>query len=148
MAIEKSDFDRHSHSMTEDVRSLLDALRKGNFEEPEEKILLLAAALREDSDANVEVLRSLLNAQQGVVRAAASLACKGRKEGQLLERWKKYDIFVPPLMRSLKQQWRLCNEPLGIVNLICRLTVRAIKVVLEVIFAICLSAPCLFDDRR
>ena len=70
--------------MNEEVRSLLEALRRGKFEDPEGAIELLAAALQEGGGAPVEFIVPLLRAPQAVIRRGAVLGCKGRREPEVL----------------------------------------------------------------
>src|SRR4051812_16702612 len=65
--------------MNEEIRTLIDSLRRGQYEDPAEKIDLLAAALREHG-ADVPLLLSLLRAPQIPLRLAAIEACRGRTD--------------------------------------------------------------------
>ena len=69
--------------MNEEIRTLIDSLRRGQYEDPGEKIDLLSAALREDS-ADVALLLSLLRAPQIPLRLAAVEACRGQTEQELV----------------------------------------------------------------
>ena len=69
--------------MTDDVRTLLEALRRGQYDDPTDKIALLAAALREPPAA-VDALIPLFRAPQVAVRLAALEACRNRREPELL----------------------------------------------------------------
>ena len=62
--------------MSEDIRTLIESLRRGQYEDPSEKISLLSAALREHA-AEVTELVSLLRAPQIPLRLAAIDACRG-----------------------------------------------------------------------
>jgi ATP-dependent Clp protease ATP-binding subunit ClpA len=65
--------------MNDDIRTLLEALRRGQYDDPGEKIALLAAALREH-EVPFEELAALLRAPQVPLRLAAVEACRGRQE--------------------------------------------------------------------
>jgi ATP-dependent Clp protease ATP-binding subunit ClpC len=67
--------------MNEEIRTLIDSLRRGQYEDPAEKIDLLAAALREHG-ADVPLLLSLLRAPQIPLRLAAIEACRGRTDAE------------------------------------------------------------------
>ena len=69
--------------MNEDIRALIDSLRRGQYEDPTQKIELLSAALVENA-AEVALLVSLLKAPQIPLRIAALGACRGRSEPELL----------------------------------------------------------------
>jgi ATP-dependent Clp protease ATP-binding subunit ClpA/protein subunit release factor A len=56
--------------MNDEIKSLIESLRRGDYEDPSEKISLLAAALRE-YEANTQLLISLLTAPQVPLRLAA-----------------------------------------------------------------------------
>jgi len=64
--------------MNDEIQSLLDSLRRGQYEDPAEKIALLAAALHEGK-ADEVLLESLLRAPQIPLRLAALEACRLRK---------------------------------------------------------------------
>ena len=70
--------------MTDEIQSLIDSLRRGQFEDPAEKISLLSAALQEQN-ADLTLLLSLIRAPQIPLRLAAMEACRDRKEPELLE---------------------------------------------------------------
>ena len=74
--------------MNEEIRTLIDSLRRGQYDDPAEKIGLLSAALREHG-AELAVLVSLLRAPQIPLRLAAIDACRGRSEAELAEDFKK-----------------------------------------------------------
>jgi ATP-dependent Clp protease ATP-binding subunit ClpA len=65
--------------MNEEVRTLIDSLRRGQYEDPAEKIALLSAALQEHK-AEVAELVSLLRAPQIPLRLAALDVCRARGE--------------------------------------------------------------------
>lgn len=69
--------------MNDDIRTLIDSLRRGDYESPDEKIELLSAALQEYK-AGVPELLALLRAPQPTLRAAGAGACRGRTEPELL----------------------------------------------------------------
>jgi|SRR5882672_4851466 len=69
--------------MNEEIRTLIDSLRRGQYEDPGEKIDLLSAALREHR-ADVALLLSLLRAPQIPLRLAAVEACRGQTEQELV----------------------------------------------------------------
>jgi len=69
--------------MNEEIRALIDSLRRGQYEDPTQKIELLSAALVEHA-AEVPLLVSLLKAPQIPLRIAAVGACKGRSEPDLV----------------------------------------------------------------
>lgn len=68
--------------MNEEIKALIESLRRGQYEDPAEKIGLLAAALREHA-APVELLLSLLRAPQIPLRVAAVQGCLDRPEPEL-----------------------------------------------------------------
>ena len=68
--------------MNDEIKSLIESLRRGDYEDPVEKISLLAAALQEQP-ADVPFLTSLLSAPQIPLRLAGLEACMGRKEEEL-----------------------------------------------------------------
>src|ERR671914_227731 len=68
--------------MTEETRILIESLRRGQYEDPAEKISLLSAALRE-SNADLSLLLSLIRAPQIPLRLAAIDACRDRSEPEL-----------------------------------------------------------------
>jgi len=70
--------------MNEEIKSLIESLRRGNYEDPSEKIGLLAAALREHR-ADAAFLISLLTAPQVPLRLAGLEASVERKEEELHE---------------------------------------------------------------
>ena len=70
--------------MNEEIRALIDSLRRGQYEDPTQKIELLSAALVEHA-ADVPLLTSLLKAPQIPLRIAAIDACRQRAEPELLE---------------------------------------------------------------
>ena len=65
--------------MHDEIRSLIESLRLGRYDDPREKIALLAAALREHG-ADAALLLTLLRAPQVSLRLAALEACRGRGE--------------------------------------------------------------------
>src|SRR3954465_4549068 len=69
--------------MNEEIRTLIDSLRRGQYEDPAEKIDLLAAALREHA-ADAPLLLSLLRAAQIPLRLAAIEACRGRTDEDII----------------------------------------------------------------
>lgn len=69
--------------MTEDIKSLVDALRRGDYEDPTAKIEQLVAALREQGGADAALLLSLLEAPQIPIRMAAVEACQRRAEPEV-----------------------------------------------------------------
>lgn len=70
--------------MADEIQTLIDSLRRGQYEDPTEKIGLLSAALREQR-AEVSLLLSLLRAPQIPLRLAAIDACRDRNELDLLQ---------------------------------------------------------------
>ncbi|MBK8001131.1 MAG: AAA family ATPase [Verrucomicrobia bacterium] len=64
--------------MNDEIQSLLDSIRRGQYEDPTEKIALLAAALQEGK-ADEALLASLLRAPQVPLRLAGLEACRLRK---------------------------------------------------------------------
>ncbi len=64
--------------MTEEIRTLIDSIRRGQYEDPAEKIALLTAALQEHK-ADDALLASLLGAPQIPLRLAALEACRQRQ---------------------------------------------------------------------
>jgi len=74
--------------MNDEIRSLIESLRRGQYEDPSEKISLLAAAMQEHK-AGSDLILSLLRAPQVPLRLAAIEACRGRIEADLLEELKK-----------------------------------------------------------
>lgn len=75
--------ERH-HAMNDEIRALIDSLRRGQYEDPAEKIGLLSAALKEHN-AEVPELIALLRAPQIPLRLAALDACRGRTDAPLVE---------------------------------------------------------------
>jgi hypothetical protein len=69
--------------MNEEIRLLIESLRRGQYEDPSEKIGLLSAALQEHK-AEIQDLVGLLRAPQIPLRLAALDACRGRGEPELL----------------------------------------------------------------
>jgi ATP-dependent Clp protease ATP-binding subunit ClpC len=69
--------------MTDEIQTLIDSLRRGQYEDPSEKISLLSAALQEHK-AGVALLLSLIRAPQIPLRLAAMDAAQGRTEPELL----------------------------------------------------------------
>lgn len=69
--------------MNEDIRSLIESLRRGQYDDPAEKISLLAAALLEHS-ADQALLDSLLLAPQIPLRLAALEVCRQKPEPTLI----------------------------------------------------------------
>ena len=69
--------------MNDEIQALIDSLRRGQYEDPREKISLLSAALQEGK-ADVPFLLSLLRAPQIPLRLAALDACRERPEPDLL----------------------------------------------------------------
>jgi ATP-dependent Clp protease ATP-binding subunit ClpC len=63
--------------MHDEIRSLIESLRLGQYDDPREKIALLAAALREHA-ADAALIVTLLRAPQVSLRLAALEACRGR----------------------------------------------------------------------
>ncbi|MCC7374218.1 MAG: AAA family ATPase [Verrucomicrobiales bacterium] len=70
--------------MNDSVRELIEALRRGQFEDPTEKIGLLGAALRE-AKAGLPELAALLRAPQVPLRLAALEACRGVEDPGLAD---------------------------------------------------------------
>src|SRR5438874_6488157 len=68
--------------MNEEIRILIDSLRRGQYEDPTAKIELLSAALQEHG-AEGSLLQSLLRAPQIPLRLAAVEACRGRALAEL-----------------------------------------------------------------
>jgi ATP-dependent Clp protease ATP-binding subunit ClpA len=75
--------------MNDEIRFLIDGLRRGQYEDPAEKIGLLSAALRE-AKSDVALLLSLLRAPQIPIRLAAIDACRERTEPELTEQLVKF----------------------------------------------------------
>lgn len=69
--------------MADEIQALIDSLRRGQYENPAEKISLLSAALQEQK-ADVALLVSLLRAPQIPLCLAAIDACRERKEPEIL----------------------------------------------------------------
>src|SRR5215467_14502142 len=69
--------------MTDDIKSLIESLRRGQYEDPAEKISLLSAALQEQK-AELSLLLSLIRAPQIPLRLAAIDASRERNEPELL----------------------------------------------------------------
>jgi len=69
--------------MNEEIQGLIESLRRGQYEDPKEKIELLSAALREHK-AELAELIALLRAPQIPLRLAALDACRGRAEPELV----------------------------------------------------------------
>lgn len=70
--------------MADEIQTLIDSLRRGQYEDPTEKIALLSAALQEQK-AEAALLLSLLRAPQIPLRLAAVDASGARKEGDILQ---------------------------------------------------------------
>jgi ATP-dependent Clp protease ATP-binding subunit ClpC len=68
--------------MNDEIRTLIESLRRGQYEDPTAKIELLSAALQE-SAADSPLLLSLLRAPQIPLRMAAVAACRGRTDEEL-----------------------------------------------------------------
>ena len=75
--------------MNEEIRILIESLRRGQYEDPTEKIGLLSAALREHK-ADHPWLLSLLRAPQIPLRLAAIDACRERTEPELIAELVKF----------------------------------------------------------
>lgn len=75
-------FGENAHTVNEEIKALIESLRRGQHEDPTEKIGLLGAALREHA-APVELLLSLLRAPQIPLRVAAVEGCLGREEAEI-----------------------------------------------------------------
>src|SRR5258707_1133352 len=73
---------RADFQMNEEIQTLVDSLRRGQYEDPTAKIELLIAALQEHR-ADDAVLLSLLRSPQIPLRLAAVSACRGRLNGEL-----------------------------------------------------------------
>lgn len=69
--------------MNEEIKILIESLRRGQYEDPAEKIGLLSAALREHQ-ADLPLLLSILRAPQIPLRLAAIDACRDHNEPELL----------------------------------------------------------------
>jgi hypothetical protein len=69
--------------MKDDMQTLIDSLRRGQYEDPTEKISLLSAALQEQN-AELQLLLSLIRAPQIPLRLAAIDASRDRNEPELL----------------------------------------------------------------
>jgi ATP-dependent Clp protease ATP-binding subunit ClpC len=69
--------------MNDEIRTLIESLRRGQYEDPTAKIELLSAALQEQA-AEVSLLLSLLRAPQIPLRLAAIGACRGRTDAELI----------------------------------------------------------------
>ena len=76
--------------MTDEIRILIDSLKRGQYENPAEKIGLLSAALRE-LPADVEMLLSLLRAPQVPLQLAAMDASRGRERTATFNRTCQHD---------------------------------------------------------
>lgn len=71
-------------AVSEEIKNLIDSLRRGEFEDPTERIGLLGAALREQA-APVSLLLSLLRAPQTSLRMAGIEGCFQRPEAELAD---------------------------------------------------------------
>lgn len=69
--------------MADEIQTLIESLRRGQYEDPTEKIGLLSAALQEQK-AEPALLLSLLRAPQIPLRLAAIDACRERQEPDLV----------------------------------------------------------------
>lgn len=69
--------------MNKEIKSLVESLKRGQFDDPTEKIELLAAALREHN-ADAKLLISLLQAPQTPLRIAALAACENTTDEQVI----------------------------------------------------------------
>ncbi len=70
--------------MNDEIRHLMDALRRGDYTDPDEKVRLLVVALREPP-ASEDLLLGLLRAPQPKLRVAGLDAGMGRGEKSLVE---------------------------------------------------------------
>ena len=75
--------------MSEEIKILIESLRRGQYEDPTERISLLSAALREHK-AELPLLLSLLRAPQIPLRLAALDACRERSEPELVAELAKF----------------------------------------------------------
>jgi ATP-dependent Clp protease ATP-binding subunit ClpA len=92
--------------MNDEIKNLIESLRRGNYENPAEKISLLAAAIREHQ-ADVAFLATLLQAPQVPLRLAGLEASLDRRESEL-------QPLVLPLARDRDVRVRLkATEVLG-----------------------------------
>ncbi len=96
------------------VKQLIDGLRQGKYEDPNDKISLLSAALVE-SNSSVEQLVSLLRAPQIPLRLAAVDACRERKEPEL---WNQLALLADDKEYSVRscligilKDWGFDHEP-------------------------------------
>lgn len=70
--------------MNDEIKALLESLRRGQYEDPTEKIGLLTAALQEHKASPTELI-ALLQAPQIPLRLAALGACRGASNPKLLD---------------------------------------------------------------
>src|SRR5580658_10150395 len=70
-------------AMADEIQVLIESLRRGQYEDPAEKIGLLSASLQEQK-ADTALLLSLLRAPQIPLRLAAMDACQKRTEPELV----------------------------------------------------------------
>ncbi|HWQ92495.1 MAG TPA: hypothetical protein VN673_12555, partial [Clostridia bacterium] len=68
--------------MNEEIQALIESLRRGQYEDPTQKIELLTAALCEHQ-AELSLMLSLLRAPQIPLRMAAIAASRNRSEPEL-----------------------------------------------------------------
>ncbi|MCD6049826.1 MAG: ATPase, ATP-binding subunit [Verrucomicrobia bacterium] len=69
--------------MNEEIKSLVESLKRGQFDDPAAKIELLAAALREHQAAPAQII-ALLQAPQTPLRLAALHVCENTKDEALI----------------------------------------------------------------
>src|SRR5690242_9349735 len=87
-----------SSEMNEEIRTLVESLRRGQYEDPTAKIELLSAALLEYG-ADDALLLSLLRAPQISLRLAAVAACRGRLTGEVVGEFLKLAQDQEPRVR-------------------------------------------------
>lgn len=85
--------------MNDDIRTLIDSLRRGQYENPTAKIELLIAALQEHR-ADDAVLISLLRAAQIPLRLAGVEACRNRLNSELVAELLKLTSDLEPRVRK------------------------------------------------
>jgi ATP-dependent Clp protease ATP-binding subunit ClpC len=104
--------------MSDEIQSLIDDLRRGQYADPSEKISLLAAALREHG-GKVELILALLRAPQVPLRLAGLEASRGLSEAPVIDALlnlvqdpeQRVRVRLPELLASLPAEY--IDTPLG-----------------------------------
>ncbi len=106
--------------MNDEIQALIESLRRGQYEDPAEKIGLLTAALREHK-ADVPDLVSLLRAPQIPLRLAALDACRGSADPLLVSEMAQLaedpEARVREKLAAALEQIRVAPGPAALQNL-------------------------------